>query len=69
VTRVEYRTPPAEYLQDIDEPAPAGNTIGAKLENRLDLRAWGRTLRDHVTAIREWSEKVGGSPDRKESSP
>src|SRR5690606_9229846 len=57
-TRVEYRLPPAEYLVDVEEPVPTANTIGAKLDNRLDLRAAFRQLRSQVRSAREWVECV-----------
>lgn len=52
--RTEYRFPPAEYLADVEEPLPAANTIGAKLDNRVDLRAAFRQLRSQLRSAREW---------------
>lgn len=52
--RTEYQFPPAEYLADVEEPLPAANTIGAKLDNRIDLRAAFRQLRSQLRSAREW---------------
>jgi hypothetical protein len=68
-TRIEYRTPPASDLVDVEEPQPTAETIGAKLENRIDLRAAFRTLRSHMQSIREWAAKAGGAPETTEGKP
>ena len=53
--RTERILPPADLLVDVAEPVPENETIGAKLVNRLDLRAGFRELRSRLESLRQWA--------------
>jgi hypothetical protein len=58
ITKIIRETPPLAYMDDVSEPQPADQTIGAKLSNRLDLKAALTTCRSQLQATREWSTGI-----------